>query len=430
MNDQLDVYINFQKVGKLWSTPQNRLCFKYDNEWLDNPDNCQLSISLPLRKDPYLDDSCYAYFSNLLPEGKVLETLSQRLKISITDKFGLLRAIGGDCAGAISFYPEGEMPPDPSGYSYESLTEEHLLKKIIYLKNDPFLAVEEKRLSLAGAMDKLPVCVKDGRILLPVNGAPTTHIIKFPVDELRGVVTNETYCMMLAKNMGLDVPNVEMIKINDTPVYVIERYDRKIQNGQVLRLVQEDFCQALGKNSEQKYDVSYQECFKVIWKECAFPIADSKKLINNIIFNGLIGNSDGHAKNISLIQDAGGIRLAPFYDLVSTHVFERNFTKKMPIKIAGEKRDFRYIQTHHINALAEEIGVKASVITNSIIEMAGKIIAVSEITVDEFKAKYKSVDMIDQINDLIRNYALAILQTLSGGASFNDIEHNSSGPGM
>lgn len=411
--NKLFVYINGILAGELWLDDQNRFCFQYSKNWLKGQDSFHLSIALPLQQEPFLKDSCYSYFTNLLPEATVLTALSRKLGIAEEDKFSLLRAIGGDCAGAVSLYPPGINPPGPDDFQYEHLSEKDLAKKIMELGINPLLAAEERRLSLAGGMEKLPVYIKDNQIYLPLNGAPTSHIIKTPIKELQGVVTNEAYCMSLAKNMGLDVPDTDILSVGDILLYAVKRYDRKIDEQGIARLVQEDFCQALNKNSQQKYNCSLKECFDLIRRECSNPIEDSRKLLNLILFNGLIGNADGHAKNISLLHNENGTALAPFYDLISTLVYPR-FTKKMPMKISGKKRNyFGQLQKHHFDSLSEEISMKPHVVVKTALGLANRITAVCETTAIAFKAEYGSIEMVDKINALITFHARSLIDTLS-----------------
>lgn len=410
--NKLFVYINGILAGELWLDDQNRFCFQYSKKWLGEQDSFHLSVSLPLQEKPFLNDSCYSYFTNLLPEAKILTALSRKLGVAEEDKFSLLRAIGGDCAGAVSLYPSDVDHPGPNDYKYEPFSEKDLEKKITELGINPLLAAEERRLSLAGGMEKLPVYIKDNRIYLPLNGAPTTHIVKTPVKDLQGVVTNEAYCMSLAKNMGFDVPDIDILKVRDILLYAVKRYDRKMGEQGIVRLVQEDFCQALNRNSQQKYNYSLKDCFDLIRKECSNPIEDSRKLFNLVLFNGLIGNSDGHAKNISLLHNENGTTLAPFYDLVSTLVYPQ-FTKKMPMKIAGKKRNFAHLQKNHFNSLSEEISMKLNIVIKTALNLANRIMAVSEITAMEFKTKYGSIEMVDKINAVISFNARSLIDTLS-----------------
>ncbi len=218
--------------------------------------------------------------------------------------------------------------------------------------------------------------------------------------------------------MGLEVPQVEILRIGDLLIYVIERYDRKSIENQIIRLVQEDFCQALNFNAQLKYGLedesqtsTYQRCFHTIKNECINPLSDTKKLLNSIIFNGLTGNSDGHIKNMSLLHDHKGTRLAPFYDIVSTQCW-KNFNKKTPLRIDGKRRDFRHIQKHHFINFANEIGIKPSIILSTLETMAKNIVPVSEKTAQEFNKKYHDFDMIHQINFYIKNISSTMLELI------------------
>ena len=128
--NKLFVYINGILAGELWLDDQNRFCFQYSKEWLGEQDSFHLSVSLSLQEKPFLKDSCYSYFTNLLPEAKVLTALSRKLGIAEEDKFSMLQAIGGDCAGAVSLYPPGVDHPGPNDYKYEPFSEKDLAEKI------------------------------------------------------------------------------------------------------------------------------------------------------------------------------------------------------------------------------------------------------------------------------------------------------------
>lgn len=401
MQNKLNVFINQVKAGELWLDHQSRFCFQYNKNWIDSKDSYRLSVSLPLREAPYLNDDSYSYFTNLLPEGKILNVLSRKLQIPVSNPFELLRAIGGDCAGAVSLFKDGSLPQKPEMYSYEILTNDHLIKIIKELPENPFMAdAAGIRLSLAGAQEKLPVALKDNKIRISMNGAPSSHILKTPIKDLHGTVENETFCMMLAKRMGLTVPDVKIIKINEIPLYIIDRYDRKMENGQIIRLIQEDFCQALNVNAQLKYTPTLEMCFSLIRNETAFQVKDIKRLLQLIIFNGLIGNSDAHAKNISLIHGENGTILAPFYDLLSTYVYP--YAKKMAMKIGGG-RHFQFLEPEHFERFSKDTSIKYKVVKETILTMADKIVGEAKNTTEEFFDLYGESPVLYEINDVIIN---------------------------
>ena len=411
MKSKLNVFVNQLKAGELWLDSRRRFCFQYDRNWINSKDSYRLSVSLPLRETPYLNDDSYSYFTNLLPEGKILNVLSRKLQIPVSNQFELLRAIGGDCAGAVSLFEDGTLPQKPEMYSYKTLTDDHLMKIIKELPENPFMVDEAGiRLSLAGAQEKLPVSLKDNKIRISMNSAPSSHILKTPIKDLHGTVENETFCMMLAKRIGLSVPDVKIIKINEIPLYIIDRYDRKIENGQIIRLIQEDFCQALNVNAQLKYTPALDVCFSLIRNESAFQIKDTKRFLQLIIFNGLIGNCDAHAKNVSLIHGENGTILAPFYDLLSTYVYP--YAKKMAMKIGGG-RHFQFLEPKHFERFSKDTSIKYKVVKETIVNMADKIVGEAKNTTEEFFDLYGKVPVLYEINDVIKNSSKEKLKTFS-----------------
>lgn len=203
-------------------------------------------------------------------------------------------------------------------------------------------------MSLAGAQSKLALMTDRERYLQPLNGAPSTHILKPPIADLIESVENEAFCMFLAKAAGLNVPIVFMTDTRPR-AYVVERYDRGIRGNTVVRLHQEDFCQALGLPSQLKYEreggATLQDCFSLL-DYCQDPAGDKINLFRWCVFNYLIGNADAHAKNLSLLYDAPSRpKLAPFYDLLCTAVYE-GLACNMSMKIGGQY-DPEYIMGRH-----------------------------------------------------------------------------------
>ena len=401
MKNKLNIFVNQLKAGELWLDQQRRFCFQYDRDWINSNDSYRLSVSLPLRENPYLNDDSYSYFTNLLPEGEILTVLSRRLQIPVSNQFELLKAIGGDCAGAVSLFEDGALPQKPEMYSYKVLTDDHLIKIIKELPENPFMADEAGiRLSLAGIQEKLPVSLKDNKIRISMNGSPSSHILKTPIKDLHETVENETFCMMLAKRMGLTVPDVKIIKINEIPLYIIDRYDRKIENGQIIRLIQEDFCQALNVNAQLKYTPTLDVCFSLIRNESVVQVKDTKRFLQLIVFNGLIGNSDAHAKNVSFIHGENGTILAPFYDLLSTYVYP--YAKKMAMKIGGG-RHFHFLEPKHFEQFSKDTLIKYKVVKETILTMADRIVVESKNTTEEFFDLYGQSPVLKEINELIKN---------------------------
>lgn len=400
----LDVFLQKKLVGHLYLDERRRFVFQYDPKWLSDPGSVPLSMSLPLRPEIYDDDIARPFFSNLLPEGEIKRIIARKFGVSEQNDYALLENIGGECAGAVSILVPGQMPRD--GKEYQALTEEELDKVIRQLRKRPLLAGEEGvRLSLAGAQNKLPVCIdQKGCISVPLTGSPSTHILKPPARELEGIVENEAFCMALAARVGLPVPKTS-IRRNRHVLLVVERYDRRKKGDQIIRLHQEDICQALGILPEQKYEAeggpSLKSCADLLKRVSTRPAADLANLLRWTVFNVVIGNADAHAKNISILYTERGPRLAPFYDLVSTRVYSE-INDKYAMRIGGEKRPGK-IFDRHWERLANDLSLKWSYVSRTRRDLVEKIcIEAESLAGTEI---FRAVGIIERILRVIRKEA-------------------------
>jgi serine/threonine-protein kinase HipA len=402
----LNVYYRDQVCGRLSLDEARRFVFAYDPEWLGWPDAFPLSLSLSLRPEAYADDTARPFFANLLPEGELRRLIARQFHLSVENVYGLLERIGGDCAGAISIFPPQEKPDGRSGY--RALDEEGLHHVLKELPMRPFLAGEEGiRLSLAGAQNKLPVYIERDTIFIAEGNSPSTHILKLPIPDFEGTVENEFFCMTLARGMGLPVPDV-VIRRNRDILLVVTRYDRvKGPNGAVLRLHQEDFCQALGILPDQKYEAeggpSLPDCFSIIKRYSIRPAKDQQALLGWVIFNFLIGNADAHAKNLSLMLTGPGPRLALFYDLLSTQVYP-HLTGKLAMKIGGENRG-DWLQWRHWERFADDVGLKGRYVKDRVRNMAARIAPIARTLSESVAENIRGASIVNQVVDLIQKQA-------------------------
>jgi serine/threonine-protein kinase HipA len=405
----LDVYLWNHRVGRLWIDEKRRFVFQYDAEWIDRKDAVPLSLHLPLRAEIYPDDLSRPFFSNLLPEAEIKRIIARQLQISVNNDFAMLNRIGGECAGAVSVLPEGIAPAAKPGYQEQS--EEELHKIITDLPRRPLMAgVEGMRLSLAGAQNKLPVYMKGNHIFIASGNAPSTHILKPPIRDLENTVENETFCMMLAQKMALSVPQVTIHRGLDQ-LFIIERYDRKYdKDGAVLRIHQEDFCQALGFLPDQKYESeggpSLKHCFTLLQEKSIRPAADRMALLRWVIFNYLIGNADAHAKNLAMIFTDRGPRLAPFYDLICTQVYP-DLTDKQAMRIGGENRP-SWIRQKHWEKLGEAVAIKPGLVLKTLKDMSGGIIPEAQTMMNDSRKAYGSSGILEKIMGVIEKRAKTI----------------------
>lgn len=399
----LDVYFFQHKTGLLLLNSKQEWAFQYDKKWLKSPSAIPLSLSLPLQDEAFDHIKSHAFFSNLLPENKIREAIAKNLGFSAQNDFKLLSAIGGECAGAVSLFPSGAKV-NTSG-EYRPLSPLQIQKLFETLSGRPFLAGEKNiRLSLAGAQNKLPVYIHQNQIYLAMGNYPSSHILKPPISDYPATIGNEVFCMKLAKAVGLPTANAEIYHKKIT-LYCTERFDRYYvdKKKKLLRLHQEDFCQALSVKPEYKYESeggpTLNQCFEVLKKYSAQPILDQRKLLQWIIFNYLIGNADGHAKNIAILFAPEGPELAPFYDLFCTAIYE-DLTSKLAMKIGGENRP-QWIQERHWGKLAQDNNFNPKIISSLAHNILNKIFVasknISQEILDILPEDKKYLDKIHQV---------------------------------
>jgi serine/threonine-protein kinase HipA len=386
MAKTLDVYLLRELVGHLIQNDGGQMVFDYAESWLEKPGATPLSHSLPLREKRFTRKECRGYFAGVLPEESKRAIIARNLGISERNDYSMLERIGGECAGAVTFLSAGEALPTRD-YHYRALSSPELAGILRELPRRPLLAGETGiRLSLAGAQDKIAVRVEGDAVSLPLDGAPSTHILKPAVERFAGVVFNEAYCMKLAAAVGLPVAKTEIRRVEDVEYLLVERYDRTHQLGSegtpvLERLHQEDFCQALGIVSENKYQKeggpSLKQCFALLREVSSAPVLDLARLLDAVIFNYLVGNNDAHGKNFSLLYRGVGTanietRLAPLYDVVSTRYYPE-LTRELAMKIGGEYSSDRLTKTN-FEQLAEDAGLAKPLVRRRVPELAEAVL--------------------------------------------------------
>lgn len=371
-------------VGWL-SVEERTLRFAYDPVWLARADAFPLSPRLPLAGPPSEGEEVLFFFANLLPEGNVLDTLCRLRRLPRGNVFRMLEAFGRECAGAFELVPDAEAAadsPDPEAEPrYLPYSHTQLAADLANLRNNvPLLQSHDAlRLSLAGAQNKIPLRLADGQLLLPTHGAPSTHILKPAVqpDSLfPDSVVNEAVCLRLAKAVGLDVADVEVLT-DPEPVLLIERYDRIVQDTRVLRLHQLDFCQLGGILPDQKYEADggpgLLEVFAGIDQHSARPALDRLKAVDWLLYNFLIGNADAHGKNLSMLYDqAGRLGLAPAYDLLSLAHWPQ-LSQTMAMAIGGESRP-DWVMARHWKRLCAAAGLNITQLRKRAVDLANRAI--------------------------------------------------------
>ena len=377
---QLIVYLLSDRVGTLEQDDSGLLAFRYDPQWLYAPGAMPLSRSLPLQPESCRGKHARPFFAGILPDQGPREQIARILGISDRNDFAMLERIGGECAGAVTLLPEEAPYPKAAGMGLRELSDAQLQEIVTELPRRPLMAgTEGLRLSLAGSQAKLPVVIRDGTIALPLGDTPSTHIIKLEPAHFSGLVANEMLCMTLAKAIGLNVPAVFSRIIGDKPCILVQRYDRyAYERGEVARVHQEDFCQAMGIPPEQKYQQEggppLRDCIAMLRQWSTIPALDVLAFLDAVIFNVLIGNADAHGKNYSVIYRDGQRRLAPLYDLVCTLAWPE--LSKTPAMKIGKSDSLESITAAHWQKMAQETQVGWPMLRDRIGELGQRTLEV------------------------------------------------------
>jgi serine/threonine-protein kinase HipA len=380
MTETLQILYGDTLVGALsYDRRKDAITLAYDEDWRFSSDGFPASLSLPLEKRVHTDDSIRPFLQGLLPDNPaVLEAWGKRFQGSPRNPFDLIKHVGEDCAGALQFVRPERLERILSGEldSLLPLDEENLEKRISALKSQSrAVPVEiEGRFSLAGAQTKDALYQKDGKWFVPGGRIPSTHILKPEIDEFEYHALNEHFCLMLASRVGLRSTESSIIKIGGKSILCVERYDRVTHgDGPLVRWHQEDLCQALGRNPQQKYQVdggpSASEIVTLLDRSSDDYESDVVEFIGALAFNWIIAGTDAHSKNYSLIHGRGSfLRSAPLYDLASWLPYERdpNSRKiKLAMKIGGTYR-LHEIDKSNWMKWAEETGLLSP---NGVIEV-------------------------------------------------------------
>ena len=416
MARHLDVWLLGVQVGTL-SQVAGQLSFAYAPGT-----TTALSHSLPIQPEPFDDRAARPFFAGLLPEGGKRKQIAKTLQVSSQNDYALLDSLGGECAGAITLLHPGQRPQAlNAAHQVRWLDAEHLLQVLDEMPLRPMRAGEDGlRLSLAGAQDKLPVVLEANglRIGLPLNGSPSTHILKPAIAGVDGSVFNEAFCMALAVALKLDVARTQIraVAAGEGQRYylLVERYDRQ-PAALNQRLHQEDFCQALGIVSEHKYQneggPDLAQAFALVRSATRPSAPHTLKLLDYVVFNALIGNHDAHGKNFSLLYSRAGTVLTPLYDALCTAVYP-TLTEKMAMKI-GSKYKFSEVQARHWEQFAAEAALSPAQVKRRVVAIAKRLPDLSRATHAAFQTRGHSHAVIDKIVKLIDQRCALTIRRLS-----------------
>jgi serine/threonine-protein kinase HipA len=367
---ELIALLDRREVGAV-SFDRNRLTFVYSDDWRSAPGAYPLSLSMPLAAKHHSHSAIEPFLWGLLPDNEfILGRWAQKFQVSPRNPFALIAHVGEDCAGAVQFLTSERLeeltaqPPAPTVW----LDESSVANRLSTLKTDASawrLPQDTGQFSLAGAQPKLALLFDGARWGVPSGRTPTTHILKPPVGGFDGHAENEHLCLSLARALGMPAASSEVRRFGEETAIIVERYDRAPKGNDLIRVHQEDMCQALAVHPAKKYQndggpgareiVSLlRETAMRSWQPLPNQVAsnvasaafrgadeDIQTFIDALIFNWMIAGTDAHAKNYSvLIGGHGLVRLAPLYDIASILPYDDfNFRKvKLAMKIGDEYR--------------------------------------------------------------------------------------------
>lgn len=389
----LQVFLNHRLVGHLVKNPAGAISFRYHETWWSQPDDVPVSLSLPLREDAYKGEPVSAVFENLLPDSAAIrKRLAEKAGAKGTDACSLLARIGRDCSGALQFVPEGEPSEHHlAGIQGKAVSDEEIENLLTSLPRAPLGVDPEQdegfRISLAGAQEKTALLFHQGKWWKPYGSTPTTHILKKPITvlqnglKLSNSVENEYYCLKLLSAFGLPVNKAEIRTFGKAKALVVERFDRIwTPNGRLLRVPQEDCCQALSCPPTRKYQnqggPGIVDILRFLGGADA-PEADQKTFLKAQILFWLVGATNGHAKNFSVFLGTGGsFRLAPLYDVLTAQPsVDARLAGRNQMKMAmfvGDRRGYLIddIEGQHFIQSAINAGLHHSLAEKALEEIA------------------------------------------------------------
>lgn len=392
----LKVALNGIEVGRLSLDRSGAMSFSYLPEWLQRSGARAISLSLPLTQAIYRGELVYNFFDNLLPDAEAIRARMQaRLQLATGHPFELLAAIGRDCVGAIQLYPEADVMPDIRQVTAAPLSDEDIATLLSRYREFPLGMSREGdfRISLAGAQEKMALLWYRESWHRPLFATPTSHIFKLPIGflshsniDLRDSNENEWLCLKVLEAFGLPVAKAELTQFEEHTVLVVERFDRRWSSDArwLMRLPQEDFCQALGTAPALKYESDSGPGIKASMElllGSQRATQDREAFFKAQVMFWLLAAIDGHAKNFSVfLEPYTAYRMTPLYDVISAYPLMAKGSlpeerAKMAMSLKGKNRHYRWsrIAPRHFVSTAHDVGFsreRTLVIIQGLLEQA------------------------------------------------------------
>jgi len=381
----LVVLMNGVEAGRL-DYERGRLALTYAPRWRERRGAIPISLSMPLTAAAHSGAIVGAFLWGLLPDNEqIIQEWARRFQVSARQPFGLIGAVGEDCAGAVQFVTPDRVAAVLSGEldGVEWLSTAQIAERLAGLRTNRGAwrrLGDGGQFSLAGVQPKIALIQQNGRWGIPMGRVPTTHILKPPTAEFAAQAENEHFCLSVLGRLGLPVAQSSVQSFGAEAAIMIERYDRLATERGYIRIHQEDFCQALGVPPDRKYQneggPGLREIIALIREVSEAPQDDVATFVDATIFNWIIGGSDAHAKNFSLLLTAGGrARLAPIYDVASVLPYAPQVQfqdVKLAMKVGGEYR-LSEIGLRHWDRFSAENRIDADRVRQRIASIADRL---------------------------------------------------------
>lgn len=425
MNDELIVLLAGNEVGHVRRDQRGRLRFVYNDAWRESRGAYPLSLSMPLAGSDHSHDVVDTFIWGLLPDSEyVIRSWAQRFQVSARSAFALISHVGEDCAGAVQFVRPGRLHavqnagPD----NVDWIGEAAIAARLKALRDDHAAwrrHGDTGQFTLGGAQPKTALLFQDGEWGVPSGWLPTTHILKPPTGTFNGHAENEHFCLELARALDLPAASSTVQHFGEESAFVVERYDRCITDKGILRIHQEDMCQSFGLPPTRKYEneggPSVTTIANFLRDYSSAPRKDVQTFLDAVAFNWLIGGTDAHAKNYSiLIGGAGRTRLAPIYDLASLLPYaDIDLMKiKLAMKLGGKYR-IQDITARNWFKLSEELHLDKDEVLQRVCTMAKKLPAEADAIRKELAKAGMKHPVIERLAEALGDHAGNCVRLLS-----------------
>jgi serine/threonine-protein kinase HipA len=385
MTSELVALLGGTEVGRVQRDKRGRLTLVYDQAWRDAPDAYPLSLSMPLAAREHGPAAIEAFLWGLLPDNElILQRWAKKYQVSARSAFALLSHVGQDCAGAVQFIPPERSEAVSSGSEdkIEWLDEHDMAERLRALRQDHAawrMPRDTGQFSLAGAQPKTALLLEKGRWGVPSGRIPTTHILKPPTGDFDGHAENEHICLAVARALGLPAASSQVMTFEKETAIVVERYDRQRSGNDILRVHQEDACQALAVMPMKKYQneggPGVAEVLELLSTQSGEREEDMSTFLGAIGFNWMVAGTDAHAKNYALLITGGPrVRLAPLYDLASILPYDALDLRKVKLamKVGGEYELLR-IGLRQWQKLAQDVRTDGDELIDGLRTMADQL---------------------------------------------------------